>query len=202
MKTKKSLGVVLAAIAQTVLAWVIWVAIGITVIAVGGYCVWKLYQVAKRINQQPNTQTTNTVERVWINNGDSNVLAYSTLGADDPAGPPVNFAAFNPTIQYGLDATPWISVDENIPAARLIPSLDGQSVIVLSAGAAIAFWPDLSCEVLDKDDSPHTVVIERTEDFILWTPVFTNTVFRYDVNGWNDNVAPESKAFYRLRFEQ
>lgn len=166
----------------------------------------------KRINfPEPGPNATNqVVETYWT------MRSTEYIGQDAEVPAPVTFS-----LQYGVDklGAAWVAAGTNLevieyPAQEpvipvlLVADLDNLFVLLyLDTGEIyplgfgtndiypnepIGWWTP-------PNQSGNEVVIERTQDFQTWQPVFTNWVLPGSVLTFTDCNVPEDQAFYRLK---
>jgi len=118
-----------------------------------------------------------------------------------------------------LNVRPWIVTGGTTPAGvgsntmtqggviqnvQVNPSLTSTScvfTVAIDGTTFIYYTPDLNGLDSNNDYTntfdPQTVVIQRTTDFVNWTPIFTNGIGLNTIESFTDTNPPASNGFYR-----
>jgi hypothetical protein len=220
---KKSLVGLLTAV-WTIAKAFIWIVIGILVLVVGAYVVYKLIEVARLYLKPPASNKNTTWYATNQGTTNQNIAHVEFL----PAGKletNVDVATF--TFQYGLSDVnsdvdsdlgygtyqPWI-----VPGSNYVDTSTGGSVgtlgtatnqyygVVINLGNTVeeivydTSDPDLAEVYYNSESGPISpVIIQRTTDLENWTAIFTNSGCWNDVTyTCTDSNAPPGAAFYRV----
>ena len=179
------------------------IVIGVLVLVFAGTIGYQLVQCVHHVlpptcNGQP--VTTNTIV-VWSGTNNANQHPQEAL-------------QFNPaptfTLEYGLatDLRPWALDGSPLPPSpqagqitSIITDEDALCVFTFAAvGNTIRYSSWDGGDLVEVIDLPHTLVVERTTNFVDWQAVWTNScVATNTVELWTDEAAPGDRAFYRVR---
>jgi hypothetical protein len=221
MKTKHKLPLtgLLLLLAQIAKAY-IWIVISLLVAVVGGVASCTIYQVAKLVDQPNDPQPD--VTRVWMDDNFWNIHGFIFQCGLPPAAPlddpapgisPSSTPVPGFSLQYGLDTDQcWIMPGTNIVTkggcciGPTTGTISNFTFTVWGCGQILQFYFDptngYTSQILADEETLHTLVIERTRNLRIWTPVYTNSEhLRWTTETWTDTNL-FAFAFYRVRQDQ
>lgn len=224
---KKWLVVLLATLVANLARAFIAIIIGILVLVVGAFVIYKLirliHQVLPSNPPPPTPPPTNNVVQIWESPGDGTswpivIIPPIVPGAIKSLSDSTTFSllygvSFNP-FGYG---DPWtesgVTMSTSNCATRtsgaweLINNDHEDKVMVTEGDTMVTYDFDVVNNTYTTSDSRPIptntipVVIERTTNFVVWVPIFTNTACDYNtVNGFTDSDAPIPWSFYRIKY--
>jgi len=148
-----------------------------------------------------------------VANGANGTYIPATLAAGGISPNPLFPLKYGLAYDTNLNVVPWIvsppasmgdsqPVESSSTGVSCVTQYCTSNTIMFTVSVDGLTWCFVGNDLVDGVYTNYwiksKILIERTSDFIKWTPVFTNSIGLNTVELFTDNNAPRDKAFYRV----